>query len=76
MECFIQMFPSCHGVGFVSAMNAFSGSIPFSPNVIMVVYRHPLSLESSKLPFGEAAFVSNRPVSRRYYCPSTPIQRG
>ena len=58
----MQMFLGCHGVGFVSAMSAFSGSIPFSPNVTVVVYRYPLSLESSKLPFGEEAFVSSRSV--------------
>ena len=58
MGCFMQMFPGFHGVEFVSAMNAFNGSIPFSPNVTMVVYRHLLSLEPLKLPFGEVVHVS------------------
>ena len=58
----MQMFLGCHGVGFVSVMSAFSGSIPFSPNVTMIVYHYPLSLESSKLPFGGEAFVSSRSV--------------
>ena len=40
MKRFIQMFPGCHGVEFVLAMSAFSGSIPFSHNVTMLVYRH------------------------------------
>ena len=47
---------------FVLAMSAFSGSILFSPNVTMLVYRHSLSLEPLKLPFGEEAFVSSRSV--------------
>ena len=47
---------------FVSAMSAFSGSILFSPNVTMLVYRHLLSLKPLKLPFGEEAFVSSRIV--------------
>ena len=62
MKRFIQMFPGCHGVEFVLAMSAFSGSIPFIPNVTMLVYRHLLSLEPLKLPFGEEAFVSSRSV--------------
>ena len=62
MKRFIQMFPGCHGVEFVLAMSAFSGSIPFSPNVSMIVYRHSLSLEPFKLSFGEEAFVSSRSV--------------
>ena len=61
MKRFIQMFPGCHGVEFVLAMSAFSGSIPFSPNVTMIMYRHLLSLKPLKLPFGEA-FVSSRSV--------------
>ena len=51
-----------HGVEFVSAMSAFNGSIPFSHNVTMLVYRHLLSLKPLKLPFGEEAFVSSRSV--------------
>ena len=47
---------------FVSAMSAFSGSILFIHNVTMLVYRHALSLEPLKLPFGEEAFVSIRSV--------------
>ena len=47
MGCIIQMFPGCHGVEFVLAMSAFSGSIPFSHNVTMLVYRHSLSLNPS-----------------------------
>ena len=62
MKRFIQMFPGFHGVEFVLAMSAFSGSIPFSHNVTMLVYRHSLSLEPLKLPFGEEAFVSSRSV--------------
>ena len=62
MKRFIQMFPGCHGVEFVLAMSAFSGSIPFSPNVTMLVFRHLLSLEPLKLPFGEEAFVLSRSV--------------
>ena len=62
MKRFMQMFPGCHGVVFVSAMSAFSGSILFSLNVTMVVYRHLLSLKPLKLPFGEEAFVSSRSV--------------
>ena len=62
MKRFIQMFPGFHGVEFVLAMSAFSGSILFSPNVTMLVYRHLLSLEPLKLPFGEKAFVSSRSV--------------
>ena len=58
----MQMFPGFHGVEFVSAMSVFSGSIPFSHNVTMLVYRHLLSLEPLKLPFGEEAFVSSRSV--------------
>ena len=46
---------------FVSAMSAFSGSILFSPNVTMLVYRHLLSLKLLKLPF-EEAFVLSRSV--------------
>ena len=44
------------------AMSAFSGSIPFSPNVTMLVYRHLLSLKPLKLSFGEEALVSSRSV--------------
>ena len=62
MERFIQMFPGFHGVEFVLAISAFSGSIPFSPNVTMLVYRHLLSLEPLKLPFGEEALVLSRSV--------------
>ena len=62
MGCFIQMFPGFYGVEFVLVMSAFSGSIPFSPNVTMVMYRHLLSLEPLKLPFGEAVLVSIRSV--------------
>ena len=62
MKRFIQMFPGFHGVEFVSAMSAFSGSIPFNHNVTMLVYRHLLSLKPMKLPFGEEAFVSSRSV--------------
>ena len=62
MKRFMQMFPGFHGMEFVSAMNAFSGSISFSPNVTMLVYRHLLSLEPMRLPFGEEAFVSSRSV--------------
>ena len=62
MECFIQMFPGFHGVEFVLAMSAFSGSIPFSHNVTMIMYHQSLSLEPLKLPFGEEAFVSSRSV--------------
>ena len=58
----MQMFPGFHGVEFVSAMSVFSGSIPFSHNVTMLVYRHLLSLKPLKLPFGEEAFVSSRSV--------------
>ena len=47
---------------FASATSAFSGSILFSPNVTMVVYRHLLSFEPLKLPFGEAVLVSIRSV--------------
>ena len=47
---------------FVSAMSAFNGSIPFSHNVTMLVYRHLLSLKPLKLSFGEEAFVSSRSV--------------
>ena len=47
MKRFIQMFPGFHGVEFVLVMSAFSGSIPFSHNVTMLVYRHSLSLEPS-----------------------------
>ena len=62
MKRFIQMFPGFHGVEFVLAMSAFSGSIPFSPNVTMLVYRHLLSLKPLKLSFGEEALVSSRCV--------------
>ena len=62
MKRFIQMFPGFHGVEFVLVMSAFSGSIPFSHNVTMLVYRHLLSLKPLKLPFGEEAFVSSRSV--------------
>ena len=62
MKRFIQMFPGFHGVEFVLAMSASSGSIPFSPNVTMVVYRHLLSLKPLRLPFGEEAFVLSRSV--------------
>ena len=58
----MQMFLGFHGVESVSAMSAFSGSIPFSHNVTMLVYRHLLSLKPLKLPFGEEAFVSSRSV--------------
>ena len=47
---------------FVSAMSVFSGSIPFSPNVTMIMYRHLLSLKPLKLPFGEEVFVLSRSV--------------
>ena len=47
---------------FVSAMSAFSGSILFSHNVTMIMYRHLLSLKPLKLPFGEEAFVLSRSV--------------
>ena len=58
----MQMFPGFHGVEFVLAVSAFSGSIPFSPNVTMIMYRHSLSLEPLKLSFGEEAFVLSRSV--------------
>ena len=51
---------------FVLVMSAFSESILFSPNVTMLVYRHLLSLEPLKLPFGEEAFVSSRCVVSLY----------
>ena len=56
------MFPGFHGVEFVLAMSAFSGSIPFSHNVTMLVYRHLLSLKPLKLPFGEAFLLSRSVV--------------
>ena len=62
MKRFIQMFPGCHGVEFVLAMSAFSGSIPFIHNVTMLVYRHSLSLKPLRLPSGEEAFVLSRSV--------------
>ena len=62
MKRFIQMFPGFHGVEFVLAMSAFSGSSPFSHNVTMIMYRHSLSLKPLRLPFGEEAFVLSRSV--------------
>ena len=62
MKRFIQMFPGFHGVEFVLAMSAFSGSIPFIHNVTMLVYRHSLSLKPLRLPSGEEAFVLSRSV--------------
>ena len=58
----MQMLPGFHGVEFVLVMSAFNGSIPFSPNVTMVVYRHLLSLKPLKLSFGEVVLVSIRSV--------------
>ena len=57
MKRFIQMFPGFHGVEFVLAMSAFNGSIPFSHNITMIVYRH--SFESQAI---EAA------IRRRSVC--------